>query len=150
MQSWILKFGALAALAQTISAAQVHIETTHPPANKYKSHCTVIVEGELWPGCNGGSSGPFPGGCGDNSDTDPASICGDGKVNVNWTTGMHNITSDDGQHSAGCVLSTTSQWGECDTNNPDQYPLENGASSLFDAGKSVLFGLTPIAAGLLL
>merc|ERR1712187_913696 len=111
MQSWILKFGALAALAQTISAAQVHIETTHPPANKYKSHCTVIVEGELWPGCNGGSSGPFPGGCGDNSDTDPASICGDGKVNVNWTTGMLNITS-----------------------------------SLFDAGKSVLFGLTPIAA----
>ncbi|ODM17693.1 hypothetical protein SI65_06481 [Aspergillus cristatus] len=149
MQSWILKFGALAALAQTISAAQLHIETTHPPANKYKSHCTVILEDELWGNCKGSSS-PFPGGCGDNSDTKPATICGDNTVNVNWKTGQLTIKSADGQKEAKCVLSSTSQWGECNTDNPDQYPLENGASSLFDAGKSVLYGLTPIAAGLLL
>lgn len=147
MQSWILKFGALAALAQTISGAQVHIETTHPPANKYKAHCTVIVEDEIF-GCKGSSS-PFPGGCGDNQGTKQASICGDNTIEVNWHTAQLTFKSADGKQ-AGCVLSTTSQWGECNTDNPDQYPLENGASSLFDAGKSVLYGLTPIAAGLLL
>lgn len=147
MQSWILKFGALAALAQTISAAQLHIETTHPSANKYKSHCTVIVEDEIF-GCKGSSS-PFPGGCGDNEGTKEASICGDNTIEVNWKNAQLTFKSSDGQE-AKCVLSTTSQWGECNTDDPNQYPLENGASGLFDAGKSVLYGLTPIAAGLLL
>lgn len=147
MQSWIFKFGALAALAQTISAAQIHIETTHPSANKYKSHCTVIVEDELF-GCKGSSS-PFPGGCGDNSGTKEASICGKNTIEVNWHNAQLTFKSSDGQE-AKCVLSTTSQWGECNTDDPNQYPLENGVSGLFDAGKSVLYGLTPIAAGLLL
>lgn len=148
MQSWILKFGALAALAQTISAAQIHIETTHPSANKYKSHCTVIVEDNIFGDCKG-SSTPFPGGCGDNKDTDPATICGDKTVSVDWRTAELSIKDTDGNEEK-CVLSTTSQWGECNTDDPNKYPTENGASGLFDAGKSVLYGLTPIAAGLLL
>lgn len=147
MQSFLLKFGALVALAQTVTAGQLHIETTHPPANKYKSHCTVILEDDLF-GCSG-SSQPFPQGCGGNRGVKTAPICGDDKITVDWHSGLLTFQSGSGQ-KAHCTLDSTADFGKCDTNDPDKYPppINSKASSVNPA--SVLYGLAPIAAGLLL
>ncbi|GES57384.1 hypothetical protein ATEIFO6365_0001067200 [Aspergillus terreus] len=145
----LLKLGALAALAQTISAAHIYIKTTSPPANKYVSHCTVIIDDELF-GCSG-SSEPFSKGCGGNRGTSTKSICKTAQVTVDWDNGKLDFTNDSGDH-ANCTLSTTQQWGECDTTDPNKYPKveDNGAaSSLFGAG-SAIAGLGSLAAGLMI
>lgn len=141
MQSWIFKFGALAFLAQTVAAGKLHIETTHPPANKYKSHCTVIFEDDI-AGCTG-SSGPFPGGCGDNDGELTAPMCG-GTLTVNWDIGLVKYKD---QH---CTLNSVKNFGKCDTSDPDQYPVPSNSGNQVSANNA-LYGLAPLAAaGLLL
>lgn len=149
MQFSLFKLGALVALAQTISAAQLHIETTHPPANKYKAHCTVIVSADnpLEGGCSGSSS-PFPGGCGDNRGTKEATICGNKTIRVNWEQGTLEYEADN-QVKAHCTLSSTHQGGECDTDDPEKYPHPTSAAPGISAINALL-GLTPVVAGLLL
>lgn len=150
MQFSLFKLGALVALAQTISAAQLHIETTHPPANKYKSHCTVIVSSSdpFNDKCSGSSS-PFPGGCGDNHGTKKASICGDKTIEVNWNRGTLRYLDASGQEQAHCTLSSVLQGGECDTNDPNKYPEPTSAAPGLSAINALL-GLTPVVAGLLI
>ena len=146
MQFSLFKLGALVAMAQTISAANLHIETTHPPANKYKAHCTVIVTDAFADGCKGSSS-PFPGGCGDNLGVKKASICGSNTITVDWNHGTLQYSGDNTQ--AHCTLSSTHQGGKCDTSDPDRYPQPTSAGPGLSAINALL-GITPVVAGLLL
>ncbi|PKY02733.1 hypothetical protein P168DRAFT_291866 [Aspergillus campestris IBT 28561] len=149
MQSWLLKFGAIAALAQTISGAHIYVKTTNPPANRYVSHCTVIIDDDLF-GCSG-SSKPFSEGCGGNRGVSSQKICGDGEVEVNWHSGELVFTAPDGQH-ANCTLSTSRSGGECDTEDPNKYPpvhFKNAASGPVNVN-NLLYGMGSVAAGLLL
>lgn len=147
MQFSLFKLGALVAMAQTITAANLHIETTHPPANKYKAHCTVILDDPLG-GCSG-SSTPFPGGCGDNLGVKKAKICGSNTITVDWNHGTLQYESSDGSTQAHCTLSSTHQGGKCDTNDPNKYPEPTSAAPGMSA-ISALLGITPVVAGLLL
>lgn len=140
MQFSLFKLGALVAMAHTIVADDLHIETTHPPANKYKSHCTVIFDEDIL-GCTGSSS-PFPGGCGDNHGQKEATICGN-TLTVDWDHGTLQYQS---KH---CTLSSTHQGGSCDTNDPEKYPQPTSAAPGLSAINALL-GLTPVVAGLLL
>ncbi|RAL17470.1 uncharacterized protein BO97DRAFT_6834 [Aspergillus homomorphus CBS 101889] len=143
----LLKLGAILALAQAITAAQIKIKTTNPPANSYVSHCSVIVEDELF-GCKG-SSKPFKKECGKNQGVQTKSICGDASVTVDWYSAVLTFKSADGQ-TANCTLSSTKTEGHCDTSNPTEYPQEhNGAARLLNAN-TALWALAPIAAGLLI
>ncbi|KAF9891513.1 hypothetical protein FE257_003980 [Aspergillus nanangensis] len=148
MHSWLLKFGAIAALAQTISGAHVYIKTTKPPANEYVSHCTVIFEDPIF-GCEG-SSEPFTKGCGGNRGVSSKAICKTAKVTVDWDTGKLEFENDNGDH-ANCTLSTTEQWGECDTTDANKYPKveSSRAGGVVSAGGALL-GLGGVAAGLLI
>lgn len=142
MQSWIFKFGALAFLAQTVAAGKLHIETTHPSANKYKSHCTVIFEDDI-AGCADSSSGPFPGGCGDNKGTLTAPMCGN-TLTVHWDQGLVEYKD---QH---CTLDSVKNFGKCDTSDPDKYPVPSNSGNQVSAN-TALYGLAPLAAaGMLL
>lgn len=144
----LFKLGGILAVAQTISATQIHIKNTSPPANRYVHHCTVIVDE---PGVNGcdGSSSPFEDQCGRNPGVLTQSICNGGEVKVNWYTGEVTVKKDG--KKASCVLSDVHDGGECDTEKPDQYEKGdyNGASGL--GVSSALYGLAPlVAAGLML
>ncbi|KAE8141712.1 hypothetical protein BDV38DRAFT_191083 [Aspergillus pseudotamarii] len=148
MPSWLLTLGTGFALAQTISGAYIYIKTTQPPANSYVTHCTVIIDEELF-GCEG-SSNPFKKKCGKNTGTETKEICETASVTVNWDTGDLQFKNDHGDH-ANCTLSTTNEWGECDTSDANKYPKiqDNHAESLFSVS-SALYGLAPVAAGLLI
>ncbi|KAE8395517.1 hypothetical protein BDV23DRAFT_145129 [Aspergillus alliaceus] len=147
MPSWLLKPSTVMALAQTITGAHIYIKSTQPPANKYVTHCTVIIDDELY-GCKG-SSKPFKKKCGRNKGTETKKICDGSSVTVNWETGDLQFKSQNGDH-ANCTLSTTNPWGECDTNDPNKYPkIASQAASLFSVN-TALYGLAPVAAGLLI
>ncbi|PYI05222.1 hypothetical protein BO78DRAFT_152240 [Aspergillus sclerotiicarbonarius CBS 121057] len=150
MPSWIVKLGTLMALAQTISGAQIYIKSTQPAANLYVTHCTVIIEDDLF-GCQG-SSEPFKKECGSNEGIETKSICKTASVTVDWTTAQLTFTNDDG-NTANCTLSSTSQDGHCDTDDPNEYPIESPhastASGRLTAG-AALWGLGTMAAGFLI
>lgn len=146
MQFSLFKLGALVAMAHTIAADNLHIETTHPPANEYKSHCTVIFDEPIL-GCTGSSS-PFPGGCGGNHGVKKATMCGSKSLTVDWNHGTLQYQGKNGQ-SVHCTLSTVQQGGSCDTNDPDKYPEPTSAAPGLSA-ISALLGITPVVAGLLL
>ncbi|RAH85821.1 hypothetical protein BO86DRAFT_386112 [Aspergillus japonicus CBS 114.51] len=142
----LLKLGALFALAQTLTAAEIKIRTTNPPANSYVSHCSVILEDELF-GCKG-SSKPFKKSCGRNTGVQTKSICGDASVTVDWYSAVLTFESADGR-TANCTLSSTETEGHCNTDDPDAFPVEqNGAGRLLGA-RTALWGVAPVVVGLL-
>ncbi|KAE8356295.1 hypothetical protein BDV28DRAFT_116916 [Aspergillus coremiiformis] len=149
MPSWFLKLGSAMALVQTISGAYIYIKSTQPPANSYVTHCTVIIDdGDLF-GCQG-SSKPFKKKCGKNKGTETKTICDSASVTVNWETGDLQFKSANGDH-ANCTLDTTDPWGQCDTTDPTKYPkIENNQASGLFSVSSALYGLGPLAAGLLI
>lgn len=112
MHSTWLQFGALLALAQFSSAVRLHIENTNPPANKYITHCTLIVDGNLH-GCVDASSEPFVKGCGGNTGTATHTICNSAAVTIDWDTLKVTFDNNAGDHSE-CTLDTDQPGGECD------------------------------------
>ncbi|PWY74522.1 hypothetical protein BO94DRAFT_549652 [Aspergillus sclerotioniger CBS 115572] len=150
MPSWIIQLGALMALAQTISGAEIYIKSTQPPANLYVTHCSVIIEDELF-GCKG-SSEPFKRSCGRNKGIETKSICKSATVTVDWTTAQLSFKNSDG-NTANCTLNSTSSFGHCNTDNPDEYPIETVHKSAASGGlaaSAALLGLGTMAAGLLI
>ncbi|OJK04247.1 hypothetical protein ASPACDRAFT_75728 [Aspergillus aculeatus ATCC 16872] len=143
----LLKIGALLALAQTLRAAEIKIRTTNPPANSYVSHCSVILEDELF-GCKG-SSKPFKKSCGRNTGVQTKSICGDASVTVDWYSAVLTFESADGR-TANCTLSSTETEGHCNTDDPDAFPVEHNGAGRLLGPHTVFWGVAPVVAGLLL
>ncbi|PWY64263.1 hypothetical protein BO70DRAFT_303072 [Aspergillus heteromorphus CBS 117.55] len=146
MPSWLVKLGALTVLAQTISAAELHIRTTDPPANNYVEHCTVILNDELF-GCKG-SSKPFPNECGQNYGVETKSICDTMSVTINWDTALVMFDDNKG-NTANCTLSSVETEGHCNTDNSTAYPVEANNAVHLSAG-TALWGLGTMALGLFL
>ncbi|GKZ40472.1 hypothetical protein AbraIFM66951_000236 [Aspergillus brasiliensis] len=144
MPSWIVKLGALVALAHTVAGSQITLRTTTPPANEYVTHCTVILNDELF-GCKG-SSKPFGKKCGHNRGIETKSICDTSSVTVDWSTAQVTFQDNNG-HSANCTLSSTEEGGHCNTDNPDEFPIEHNGAEKLGAG-AALWGLGTMAATL--
>ncbi|PYH93235.1 hypothetical protein BO71DRAFT_5691 [Aspergillus ellipticus CBS 707.79] len=145
MPSWLIKLSALTLLAQSISAAEVHIRTTDPPANNYVMHCTLIINDSLF-GCKG-SSKPFPNECGQNYGIETKSICGTSSVTINWDTAEFEYNDNKG-NTANCTLSGVETESHCNTNNSTQYAVEHNAAPRLSAG-TAFWGLGTMALGLL-
>ncbi|PYH39237.1 uncharacterized protein BO87DRAFT_372405 [Aspergillus neoniger CBS 115656] len=144
MPSWIVKLGALVALAHTVAGSQISLRTTTPPANEYVTHCTVILDDEFF-GCKG-SSKPFGKKCGHNRGIQTKSICDTSSVTVDWSTAQVTFQDNNG-HSANCTLSSTEEGGHCNTDDPDEFPIEHNGAERLGAG-AALWGLGTMAATL--
>lgn len=107
-----LHLGALLSLAQSLRAARVHIENIHPPANKYVTHCTVQIDGDVF-GCQDASSNGFKHGCGDNKVEGTQQICNSAAVTVNWDTLLVTFNNNAGD-TASCTLNKNFRGGECE------------------------------------
>ncbi|RMJ21846.1 hypothetical protein PHISP_07280 [Aspergillus sp. HF37] len=147
----LLKAGAVLAMAQSVSAAHIHVKNTTPPANPSEIRCTMIIDDPI-NGCQG-SSAPWEENCGRNegdSSTRAFPSCNNGgEVTVNWYTGLVNYQDNEGT-KAHCVLSKTKTGGECDTDHPNRY--EKGDYDAANGlGGNALYALAPmVAAGVFL
>jgi hypothetical protein len=147
----LLKAGAALALAQSASAAHIHLKHTTPPALPSEIRCTMIIDDPI-NGCQG-SSRPWEENCGrndgDNSSRIIPSCDNGGSVTVNWYTGLVNYQDKEGG-KAHCVLNTTQAGGECNTDHPNRYEKGDYDAASGVAGNA-LYALAPmVVAGVFL
>lgn len=149
----LFKLGALLALAQSISAAEITLMNTSPPALPDEHACTLIIHNPI-NGCKG-SSHPWSQICGRNdgsASTKAISGCSNNAhVTVDWFTGVVHF-SDDAGGKAMCVLSGVHDGGHCNTNHPHTFDRGNyNAANTLVTPNNALYALgSVIAAGMYL
>lgn len=125
----------------------IHIENTQPPANKYVTHCTAIIDGEL-AGCKDASSEPFKLSCDDDRHTgvETHSICNTAKITIDWDSLEIKFQNDHGD-TGSCTLDKGKAQGGCYVKNlsknkgPNckavgqrfQYAVAQGGGGLFES-----------------
>lgn len=146
----LFKLGAVLAFAQAISAAQITLKNTTPPANPDEIRCTLIIHDPI-SGCKG-SSEPWEENCGRNEGTastrDISDCSNGGQVTVNWHTGKVTFSNDSGAKES-CILSDTKTGGHCNTDQPHQFEKgDYSAANSLVSSSNALYALAPMAAGL--
>jgi hypothetical protein len=113
----ILTTAALAAGVLAEDYPYIHIENTQPPANKYVTHCTAMIDGNL-AGCADASSEPFDLSCDDGGHTGvhTRSICNTASITIDWETLEVKFKNDQGDIGS-CTLDKGEAQGGCYVKN---------------------------------
>lgn len=115
MHSIFIKSIALLSFSQLLSAARIHIENTNPPANKYITHCSVVIDGTVF-GCKDASAEPYPKGCGANKGNDKwVQICGSASMKVEWDNPDVKVTFRNNEmQESSCNLKNDKPGSSCE------------------------------------